>query len=82
MVTGAQEAFEAILRSEGFVKPSDAGAATRGWVHSDPALAFEVVSSVLLDGATDHDRVVVIDLGDEGSAAFLSVEDVIADPMG
>jgi len=82
IVTGAQEAFEAALRDEGFVKPSGADVTTRGWVHPDLALGFEVVSSILLDGLAERDRVISIDLDIDGSAAILSVEDVIADRMG
>ena len=36
----------------------------------------------LLDGMADRDRVVFFNLGEEGSAALLSVEDMIADRMG
>lgn len=82
IVTGAQSAFEESLRGEGFIKPSGAGIATRGWVHPDLALGFEVVSAVLLGGLADRDRVLAIDVGDDGSAAILSVEDMIADRMG
>lgn len=82
IVTGAQPAFEQALREEGFVRPSGAGIATRGWIHPDLALGFEVVSSVLLDGLADRDRLLRIDLGEDGSVAILSVEDMIADRMG
>jgi hypothetical protein len=41
-----------------------------------------VVSGSLLDGMADRDRVRLIDLGADGVAAFLSVEDMIADRMG
>lgn len=82
IVTARQEEFEEELRRHGFVKPTGPGRATRGWVHPDLRLGFEVVSSSLLDGMADRERVVLIDLGGDGVAAFVSVEDMIADRMG
>lgn len=82
VVTARQEAFEAALRSLGFAKPCGPGLSTRGWVHPDLLLSFEVVSTRLLDGLADRDRVIVIDFGDDGTAAVISVEDMIADRMG
>lgn len=58
------------------------GQSTRGWVHPNLALGFEVVASDLLDGNADRSRLGRIDLGEDGTAAFLSVEDMIADRMG
>lgn len=82
IVTARQEEFEEELRAEGFIRPSGAGVATRGWVHPDLGLGFEVVSSKLLDGMADRDRVVLVRIGEQGVAAFVSVEDIIADRMG
>jgi hypothetical protein len=82
IVTARQEAFEAALRAHGFVRPSGRGMATRGWVHADMQLGFEVVGSSLLDGLADRERVCLIDLGEDGVAAIISVEDIIADRMG
>ena len=82
VVTARQEAFETALRTLGFAKPSGPGMSTRGWVHPDLRLSFEVVSSRLLDGLADRDRVIVLDFGDDGTAALISVEDMIADRMG
>lgn len=80
--TARQEPFEQILRSLGFVKPFGAGVALRGWVHPELKLGFEVVASTLLDGLVDRDRIVLIDLGSDGVASIISVEDMIADRMG
>lgn len=80
--TARQEVFEEALRTLGFVKPTGRGVATRGWVHPDLRLGFEVVSSTLLGGLADRDRVALIDLGDDGVASIISVEDIIADRMG
>lgn len=82
VVTARQDAFEAALRNLGFIKPSGPGPLTRGWIHPDLKLSFEVVSTRLLDGLADRERVVVIDFGNDGSAAIISVEDMIADRMG
>lgn len=77
-----QDIFEQVLFELGFVKPSGPGVATRGLVHPELKLGFEVVSSTLLDGLADRDRVALIDLDVDGVAAVISVEDVIADRMG
>lgn len=82
IVTGRQDAFEAILHDHGFVRPSGAGQATRGWVHPELQLGFEVVSGTLLDGQADRDRVLMLQIGDAGRAAFIAIEDIIADRMG
>ena len=82
IVTGAQEAFEEILQRHGFVRPSGPGKATRGWIHPELQLGFEVVSSTLLDGMAERERVRLIDFGDDGEVAIISIEDMIADRMG
>lgn len=82
LVTGRQDAFEAILQANGFVRPSGPGVATRGWVHPDLQLGFEVVSDRLLDGNADRSRVRLLDAGEGKSFAVISVEDLIADRMG
>ena len=80
--TARQDAFEQALQSLGFVKPRGVGRATRGWIHPDLMLGFEVVSSTLLGGLADRDRVALIDLGTDGTVAIIAVEDIIADRMG
>ena len=80
--TARQAEFEQALRSLGFVKPSGPGVATRGWMHPDLKFGFEVVSSTLLDGLAERDRIKMLDLDDDGVAAIISVEDMIADRMG
>lgn len=82
IVTGRQEAFEAALTEQGFVRPAGPGHTPQGWVHPDLQLGFEVVSSTLLDGAADRDRVRLFGAGDAGRIAVISVEDMIADRMG
>ena len=82
IVTARQEEFEQELRRLGFTKPEGLGHTPLGWVHPELMLGFEVVSSALLDGAADRDRVVMVDLGADGRAAIISVEDMIADRMG
>lgn len=80
--TAWQEEFEKILQDQGFVRPSGPGKLTRGWIHPDLGLGFEVVSSTLLDGQADRERVRLIDFGGDGEIAVISVEDMIADRMG
>jgi hypothetical protein len=82
IATPAQDIFEEQLCHHGFVRPSGPGIATRGWIHPSLGLGFEVVASVLLDGRADRNRVRLINVGDEGSIALISLEDIIADRMG
>ncbi|WOE74932.1 hypothetical protein [Alterisphingorhabdus coralli] len=82
IVTGAQGVFEENLRQHGFTKPSGAGTATRGWVHPELKLGFEVVSATLLDGMADRGRVKLVDLDMDGKVAVIALEDIIADRMG
>jgi hypothetical protein len=82
LVTGRQDAFEALLRDKGFVRPSGPGVATRGWVHPELQLGFEVVSDRLLDGNADRSRVRLLDAGEGKRFAVISIEDLIADRMG
>lgn len=82
LVTARQEAFEAALVEAGFVRPSGPGIATRGWIHPELRLGFEVVSSTLLGGLADRERLLLVDIAPDGTVAVLSVEDMIADRMG
>jgi hypothetical protein len=82
IVTGRQKEFEEELQRLGFVRPSGPNRATRGWLHPDLGLGFEVVSGSLLNGQADRGRLRLIDLGEDGEAAIISVEDMIADRMG
>ncbi len=77
-----QDIFEEELRALGFQRPTGPGRATRGWVHPDIGLGFEVVSDQLLDGNTDRARVRTITVADAGEIAVLPVEDLIADRAG
>ena len=82
VVTTRQDAFEQALCEEGFVRPSGPGQSLRGWIHPDLHLGFEVVANSLLDGKADRSRVQTIDMGSDGDAAVIGVEDMIADRMG
>jgi hypothetical protein len=82
IVTARQAELERELLRLGFTKPVGLGHTPLGWVHPDLRLGFEIVSATLLDGMADRDRIVLIDLGKDGEAAIISVEDMIADRMG
>jgi hypothetical protein len=82
VVTPRQDAFESALQDIGFVKPSGPGKSTRGWVHPDLGLGFEVVADNLLGGHADRDRVRLIAANPDGHFAVIAVEDLIADRMG
>lgn len=77
-----QDVFEEELKRLGFVRPSGPGVATRGWIHPELALGFEVVSDRLLDGMADRDRVRIFAIGDSGNVQVIAVEDIIADRVG
>jgi hypothetical protein len=79
---GRQDILEEIMRQHGFVRPSGPGVATRGWMHPDLGLGFEVVSDTLLDGMADRAKMRVVELGEDGSVAVIAIEDIIADRMG
>ncbi len=79
---GRQDVLEAVMQRHGFLRPSGAGVATRGWVHPELRLGFECVSDTLLDGLADRDMVQLIELGADGTVAVVAPEDIIADRMG
>ena len=82
VVTARQDVLERILQQHGFVRPAGHGKLTRGWIHPDLKLGFEVVGSTLLDGKADRDRVRLIDVAGGEHFAVIAVEDLIADRMG
>ncbi len=83
LCTPRQSQFEAIMQRHGFIRPSGPGKATRGWIHPELALGFEIVASVPMDGSVDQDHIFLIeDLTENGEFAVISVEDLIADRMG
>lgn len=77
-----QDALEEELQKLGFIRPSGAGQLTRGWIHPDLKLGFEVVASVPMDGGFDRTTLTLIDNFDEGGFVLISVEDLIADRLG
>lgn len=82
LVSSQQTVLETIMAQHGFIRPKGAGVALRGWIHPDLKLGFEVVGSRLLDGLADNDLLRVIEVGEHGAVAVISVEDLIADRMG
>ena len=82
IVTPRQEEFERELALLGFTKPVGLGHTPLGWIHPELRLGFEIVSATLLNGMADRDRLLLIDLGQDGEAAVIAVEDMIADRMG
>ncbi|WP_430426885.1 hypothetical protein [Parasphingorhabdus sp.] len=71
-----------LLQEHGFVRPSGPGMATRGWIHPELGLGFEIVGANVLDGNSDTARFKLINTGEDGNAQVISVEDIIADRMG
>lgn len=79
----AQAELEEELQRLGFVRPTGPGKSTRGWVHPDLGLGFEVVGSSPMGGSPDPVRVRLVEpLPGEPGMRILSVEDMIADRMG
>jgi len=70
------------LRGSGFIRPFGDRQVTRGWIHPDLRLGFEIVGRTLLDGKADRDRVQLIEVQDGEHFLVIAVEDLIADRMG
>lgn len=78
-----QPELEEELRRRGFVRPSGPGKLTRGWIHPDLGLGFEVVARTPMDGAPDAARFRLIQPdGEDARFRIIAVEDLIADRMG
>jgi hypothetical protein len=83
LCTPRQDQLEAIMQQHGFERPSGAGKMTRGWIHPDLGLGFEIVTRTPMDGSVDAEHVLLVDdLVENASFAIISVEDLIADRMG
>jgi len=83
LCTPCQAELEEELQGLGFVKPVGPGMATRGWIHPDLALGFEVVAAVPMGGTIDHARIRLVQpIGETALFRVISVEDLIADRMG
>ncbi|WP_017669147.1 hypothetical protein [Sandarakinorhabdus sp. AAP62] len=79
LVAIRQDVVEAALQARGFVKPSGPGLLTRGWVHPDLALGFEIVADTLMDGHADRDRIRLFAVNSGEKLAVIPIEDLIAD---
>lgn len=83
LTTPAQPELEEELQKLGFVRPSGVGQSTRGWVHPDLGLGFEVVGDSPMKGTPDEVRIrLVMPVDGEPAIRLLSIEDMIADRMG
>ncbi|ATE63468.1 hypothetical protein [Rhizorhabdus dicambivorans] len=83
LCSAIQPALEEELQRHGFIRPTGAGKATRGWIHPDLGVGFEVVGSSPLDGQADRERFLLVDGFAPGTTfTVISVEDLIADRMG
>lgn len=79
----AKEELERTLIARGFERPSARGSLLRGLHHPQLGLCLgvECVLGELFDGAADTTRVRLVNIGN-GTVAFPSIEDLIADRMG
>ena len=78
-----QPELEEELQKLGFIRPSGPGKSTRGWVHPEIGLGFEVVGNSPMGDTPDEVRVrLVHPIGGEPGVRLLSLEDMIADRMG
>lgn len=82
LACGRQDVLERLMVEHGFVRPTGPGVATRGWVHPEQKLGFEVVADCLLGGLADRSMVQLVELGVDGTVAVIAPEDIIADRMG
>lgn len=81
IVSSREDILEQCFVKYGFHRPSGAGISTRGWIHNDLQLGFEVVGHTLLDGNAEVERLKLIEM-QEGNISIISIEDLIADRMG
>jgi hypothetical protein len=83
VTTPVQPELEEELQKLGFVRPSGPGKSTRGWIHPDIGLGFEVVGSSPMGDTPDQVRLRLVrpDPAEPG-LRVLSLEDMIADRMG
>lgn len=82
LACGRQDILETVMQRHGFIRPSGAGVATRGWIHPESRLGFECVGDTLLDGMAERDMVQLIEVAPDGDVAVIAPEDIIADRMG
>jgi hypothetical protein len=81
--TPVQFELEEEMQRLGFIRPSGPGALTRGWIHPELKLGFEIVADVPMDGNVDAAHVrLVRPIGEHALFRVISVEDLIADRMG
>ena len=75
LTTPAQPELEEELQKLGFVRPSGVGQSTRGWVHPDVGLGFEVVGDSPMGATPDEVRVrLVLPIEDEPGVRILSLQ--------
>ena len=78
-----QPELEEELQKLGFIRPSGPGKSTRGWVHPDIGLGFEVVGNSPMGGSFSPTKLVMVaPVEGEPDLVVLAVEDMIADRMG
>lgn len=83
LTTPVQPELEEELQKLGFVRPSGAGQSTRGWIHPELGLGFEVVGDRPMGGSVPSSELVLTQaVPGEPGMVILSVEDMIADRMG
>jgi hypothetical protein len=78
-----QPELEDELQKLGFVRPSGPGKSTRGWIHPDIGLGFEIVGDMPMGDTPDEVRTLVLrPFSDESGFRVLSVEDMIVNRVG
>jgi hypothetical protein len=83
VTTPVQPELEEELQKLGFVRPFGRGKSTRGWIHPEIGLGFEVVGSSPMGGSVPSTQLALLaPIEGEPEFAILSVEDIIADRMG
>ena len=78
LVTPSQSAFENALESFGFVRIREPGMRIGGLIHPRLGLAVQVVSGQLMDGRTNKQKLLVVDM-DGAALTIIPIEDLIAD---
>lgn len=69
-----QPELEEELQKLGFVKPSGPGQMTRGWIHPDLGLGFEVVATTPFEGKIDRSHVALVENFPGGAFAIIPLK--------
>lgn len=83
VVASSDDAFNAAMLAQGFIRENRAGKLMIGFYHPQhPEFGYQQVTGPLFDGRSDASKLIRVTLTEEGDAVMLpSIEDLIADRL-